>query len=72
MNSNEPEQSAAEMRSLIGFASGLGLDEATVRVIYEAVGREGVAAGVSEAAKCRQSKERPSRRDAHPRRSPAP
>jgi hypothetical protein len=45
MNSNEPEQSAAEMRSLLGFARGLGPDEATVREIYEAVGREAMATG---------------------------
>jgi hypothetical protein len=31
MNSNEPEQSAAEMRSLLRLAQGLGLDEETVR-----------------------------------------
>ena len=31
------DQSAAEMRSLLGFARGLGLDEATVREIYEAI-----------------------------------
>jgi hypothetical protein len=72
MNSNEPEQSAAEMRSLLRLAQGLGLDEATVREIYETVGREAMAAGITGAAKCRRSKERPSRRDAHPRRSPAP
>jgi ribosomal protein S12 methylthiotransferase accessory factor YcaO len=48
MNSNEPEQSAAEMRSLLGFASGLGLDEATVREIYEAVGREAMVTGASD------------------------
>ncbi|MCY1644784.1 hypothetical protein [Methylorubrum sp. SL192] len=48
MNSNEPEQSAAEMRSLLGFARGLGLDEAMVREIYEAVGREAMATGASD------------------------
>ncbi|CAO4184620.1 hypothetical protein [Methylorubrum extorquens] len=48
MNSNEPEQSAAEMRSLLGFARGLGLDEATVREIYEAVGREAMVTGTSD------------------------
>ncbi|OAH20846.1 hypothetical protein AX289_27315 [Methylorubrum populi] len=37
-----------EMRSLLGFARGLGLDEATVREIYEAVGREAVAVGASD------------------------
>lgn len=35
----DQEWSEAEMRSLLGFASGLGLDEAIVREIYEAVGR---------------------------------
>jgi hypothetical protein len=48
MNSNEPEQSAAEMRSLLGFARGLGLDEATMREIYEAFGREAMVTGASD------------------------
>ena len=48
MNSNEPEQSAAEMRCLLRFAQGLGLDEAVVREIYEAVGQEAAAAGASD------------------------
>ena len=48
MNSNEPEQSAAEMRSLLGFASGLGLDEAIVRLIYETVWWEAQEAGVGD------------------------
>jgi hypothetical protein len=48
MNSNEPEQSAAEMRGLLRFAQGLGLDEATVREIYEAVGREAMVTGASD------------------------
>ena len=43
-------QSAAEMRSLLGFARGLGLDEATVREIYETVGREAAADREGEAA----------------------
>jgi hypothetical protein len=47
MNSNEPEQSVAEMRGLLRFAQGLGLDEATVREIYEAVGREAMVTGAS-------------------------
>ena len=42
------DQSAAEMRSLLRFAQGLGLDEAVVREIYETVGREAVAAGVGD------------------------
>ncbi|UYW33602.1 hypothetical protein [Methylorubrum extorquens] len=48
MNSNEPEQSAAELRGLLRFAQGLGLDEATVREIYEAVGREAMATGAGD------------------------
>ncbi|QIJ76173.1 hypothetical protein GU700_17190 [Methylobacterium sp. NI91] len=48
MNSNEPEQSAAEMRGLLRFAQGLGLDETTVREIYEAAGREAMATGASD------------------------
>ncbi|MCP2082251.1 UNVERIFIED_ORG: hypothetical protein J2W74_003437 [Methylorubrum zatmanii] len=42
------ERSAAEMRGLLRFAQGLGLDEATVWGIYEAVRREAAAAGVSD------------------------
>lgn len=41
----EDELAPAELRSLLGFACGLGLDEATVRKIYEAVGREATATG---------------------------
>ncbi|UYW25913.1 hypothetical protein OKC48_21980 [Methylorubrum extorquens] len=37
------ERSAAELRGLLRFAQGLGLDEATAREIYEAVGREAAA-----------------------------
>ncbi len=44
----DDERAAAEMRSLLGFARGLGPDEATVREIYEAVGREAAAAGASD------------------------
>lgn len=44
----DAERSAAEMRSLLGFARGLGLDEATVREIYEAVGREAMVTGASD------------------------
>ncbi|MGW5960659.1 hypothetical protein [Methylorubrum thiocyanatum] len=36
------------MRGLLRFARGLGLDEATVREIYEAVGREAAEAGASD------------------------
>ncbi|ACK85600.1 hypothetical protein [Methylorubrum extorquens] len=42
------ERSAAEMRGLLRFAHGLGLDEETVRGIYEAVGREAMATGASD------------------------
>ena len=48
MNSNEPEQSAAELRSLLGFARGLGLDDAVVRLIYETVWWEASEVGVSD------------------------
>ncbi|CAO4157357.1 hypothetical protein [Methylorubrum extorquens] len=44
----EDERSTAEMRSPLGFALGLDLDEATVREIYEIVGREAAAASVSD------------------------
>lgn len=44
----DPERSAAEMRHLLGFARGLGLDEATVQEIYEAVAREAAAASISD------------------------
>jgi hypothetical protein len=37
------ERSAAEIRSLLRFAQDLGLDEAAVREICEAVGREAAA-----------------------------
>ncbi len=45
---SEGDRSAAELRGLLRFAQGLGLDEATVRVIYEAVGQEAAAAGVGD------------------------
>ncbi|UYW32539.1 hypothetical protein [Methylorubrum extorquens] len=48
MNSNEPEQSAAELRGLLRFAQGLGLDEAIVRLIYETVWWEASEAGASD------------------------
>ncbi|KAB7782187.1 hypothetical protein [Methylorubrum populi] len=46
--SETAERSAAEMRGLLRFAQGLGLNEATVRKIYEAVGREAMAIGASD------------------------
>ena len=36
------------MRGLLRFAQGLGLDEDTVREIYETVGREAVTTGASD------------------------
>ncbi|WP_454104757.1 hypothetical protein [Methylorubrum extorquens] len=36
------------MRGLLRFAQGLGLDEETVREIYEAVGREAMATGAND------------------------
>lgn len=44
----DDERKAAEVRGLLGFARGLGLDEATVREIYETVGREAMATGASD------------------------
>jgi hypothetical protein len=44
----DDERKAAEMRGLLGFARGLGLDEETVREIYKAVGREAMATGASD------------------------
>ncbi|BDL38577.1 hypothetical protein ACWFZ6_23790 [Methylorubrum extorquens] len=46
--SETTDQSAAELRGLLRFAQGLGLDEETVREIYEAVGREAMATGASD------------------------
>ncbi|UYW26613.1 hypothetical protein OKC48_25745 [Methylorubrum extorquens] len=42
------KRSAAEMRGLLRLAQGLGLDEATVREIYETVGREAMVTGASD------------------------
>ncbi|QDI83155.1 hypothetical protein E8E01_23450 [Methylorubrum populi] len=44
----DTDTSAAELRGLLGFARGLGLDEATVREIYGAVGREAMVTGASD------------------------
>jgi len=46
--SEDTEQSAAEMRSLLRFAQGLGLDEAIVRLIYETVWWEASESGASD------------------------
>ncbi|ACK81027.1 hypothetical protein [Methylorubrum extorquens] len=50
--SEATDQSAAEMRSLLRFAQGLGLDEDTPREIYEADGEQAAEAevAVSQAA----------------------
>ncbi|MCP1539022.1 hypothetical protein [Methylorubrum extorquens] len=44
----DAKRPAAEMHGLLGFARGLGLEEATVRKIYEVVLREASAAGASD------------------------
>ncbi|CAO4180013.1 hypothetical protein CLBKND_03532 [Methylorubrum aminovorans] len=45
---SDNERIAAELRALLGFVRGLGPDEATVRELYEPVGREAAAAGVGD------------------------
>ncbi|WP_147019979.1 hypothetical protein [Methylorubrum extorquens] len=45
---SDADQSAAEMRGLLRFAQGLGLDEDTVREIYETVGEQAAEAGASD------------------------
>lgn len=37
-----------KLRCLIRFTQGLGLDQATVREIYEAAGRDAIASGASD------------------------
>ncbi|QDI81684.1 hypothetical protein E8E01_15170 [Methylorubrum populi] len=54
----DDERAAAEMRSLLGFARGLGLDEETVREIYETVGREAMATGASDDARMAEVRKR--------------
>lgn len=44
----DAERIAVELRGLLGFACRLGLDEATVPKIYEAVGQEAAAAGACD------------------------
>ncbi|WP_458438025.1 hypothetical protein [Methylorubrum extorquens] len=44
----DDERKAAELRGFLRFAQGLGLDEATVREIYEVVGREAMVTGASD------------------------
>ncbi|MBA9068428.1 CRISPR/Cas system CSM-associated protein Csm2 small subunit [Methylobacterium sp. RAS18] len=46
--SETTERSAAEQRGLLRFAQGLGLDEDTVREIYEAVREQAAEAGVGD------------------------
>lgn len=43
----DDERKAAEMRGLLRFAQGLGLDEAIVRLIYETVWWEASETGAS-------------------------
>ena len=56
------------MRGLLGFARGLSLDEATVREIYETVGREGMATGAGDDVRLAEPPLRSPRRREHPRR----
>ncbi|KQO83981.1 hypothetical protein ASF36_25435 [Methylobacterium sp. Leaf90] len=51
-------QSAAEMRHLLGFARGLGFDEATVREIYEAVKEQTAETGASDDARMAKMRKR--------------
>lgn len=44
----EEDKSAAEMRGLLRFAQGRGLDGEAVQEIYEAVGLEAIATGASD------------------------
>ncbi|MGW5837752.1 hypothetical protein ACWFZ6_06920 [Methylorubrum extorquens] len=44
----DADQSAAELRGLLRFAQRLGLDEETVREIYETVGEQAAEAGVGD------------------------
>ncbi|SOR28663.1 conserved protein of unknown function [Methylorubrum extorquens] len=43
-----PSLGTSGRSGLLGFARGIGLDEATVRDIYEAVGREAMVTGASD------------------------
>lgn len=54
----EDERAADDMRGLLGFARGLGLDVATVREIYEAVGREAEQAGASDDERLAEARKR--------------
>lgn len=44
----DAERAAAKMPPLLGLASGLGLDEKTMREIYETVSQDAEATGVSD------------------------
>lgn len=44
----DARRSAVELRSLLGFTDGLGLDEAIVRLVYETVWWEAQEAGVGD------------------------
>ncbi|MBA9070173.1 hypothetical protein FHR71_003937 [Methylobacterium sp. RAS18] len=52
------DQSAAEMRSLLSLARGLGLDEAIVRLIYETVWWEASDTGVGDNDRMAEVRER--------------
>ncbi|ARO56299.1 protein of unknown function [Methylorubrum extorquens] len=52
------ERSAAKMRGLLRFAQGLGLDEATVREIYEAVGEQAAEASVGDDDRLAEARKR--------------
>ncbi|MBA9071700.1 hypothetical protein FHR71_005486 [Methylobacterium sp. RAS18] len=44
----DTERFATKMRGLLRFAQGLGLNEATVREIYEPAGEQAAEAGVGD------------------------
>jgi len=46
------------MRGLLRFAQGLGLDEVTVREIYETVGEEAAAAGAGDDDRMAEARKR--------------
>jgi hypothetical protein len=46
------------LRGQFRFAQGLGLDEATAREIYEAVGREAMATGDSDDDRMAEARKR--------------
>ncbi|WP_331288703.1 hypothetical protein [Methylorubrum populi] len=54
------------MRHLLGFARGRGLDEATVREIYETIERKGMATGAGDDERQAEPPFRSPRRREHP------